>query len=331
MAGRSAAMTALEARAAEDYMVVDFPVAATFDWDYASREPQLRRLYEQGKASQWNAVTDIDWSAAVEFGQPLADGSGPRPAGPRGPDCPVPDELWHQYGWEFHAWMTSQFLHGEQGALIATARLVETVPGIDNKLYAASQVADEARHVEAFSMYMERLGHAYPVNPALAALLSDIMTGERWDLTYLGMQIVVEGLALAAFRLGQDTAPDPVIRQITRYVARDEARHVAYGVLALRGLYDELTSAERAVAEEFVMEASLLMARRFRLDEVWERLGIDVAAGVAYANTDPGFVDYRRLMFAKIVTNLEHLGLLTGPVRAHLRQLMLMRGAADAH
>jgi ribonucleotide reductase beta subunit family protein with ferritin-like domain len=220
--------------------------------------------------------------------------------------------------------MTSQFLHGEQGALLATARLVETVPDIDDKFYAASQVVDEARHVEAFSMYMERLGHPYPINPALRSMLSTVVSDNRWDVIYLGMQVIVEGLALAVFRLGHATAFDPVIRQITDLVARDEARHVAFGVVALQGLYDDLTSRERAEREEFIKEASLLMSRRFHLEEVWERVGVERTKGVEFALTDPTMRDFRRLMFAKIVSTLARLGLLTDGVRRHLEDLSLM-------
>ena len=301
-------------------------VTSHFTWDYAAKDPRLRLLYEKGKAAQWNAVTDIDWSPQLHFGAPLAESPATRGAvlvRPR--DCPVPVELWDTYRWEYHAWMTSQFLHGEQGALLATARLVETVPDIDDKLYAASQVADEARHVEAFSMYVERLGHSYPINPALRSMLNNIMSDDRWDIIYLGMQVIVEGLALAVFRLGQATGFDPIIRRITDLVAKDEARHVAFGVLALEGLYDELTSRERAEREEFVCESALLMARRFRLEEVWERMGIDVTAGVGYTLSDPDMQSFRRLMFAKIVPTLSRLGLLTENVRAHLQDLSLMR------
>lgn len=305
---------------------VEALVVARFTWDYAEKHPKLRALYEKGKAAQWNAVTDIDWTPELYFGAPLVESPATKAAQVRRPDsCPVPVELWNAYRWEYHAWMSSQFLHGEQGALLATARLVETVPDLDDKFYAASQVTDEARHVEAFSMYMERLGHTYPINSALRAMLSNVVSDNRWDIIYLGMQIIVEGLALAVFRLGQATGFDPIIRQITDLVARDEARHVAFGVLALEGLYDELTSREKAEREEFIKESALLMSRRFRLEEVWERMGIDVRAGVEYAMTDPDMRDFRRLMFAKIVSNLGKLGLLTEGVRAHLRELSLMR------
>jgi hypothetical protein len=156
-------------------------------------------------------------------------------------------------------------------------------------------------------------------------MLSNIVSESRWDIIYLGMQVIVEGLALAVFRLGQATGFDPIIRQITDLVARDEARHVAFGVLALQGHYDEMTSRERAEREEFIKESALLMSRRFRLEEIWDRLDINVAAGVAYADSDPDMQGFRRLMFAKILSTLARLGLLTEGVRAHLRQLALMR------
>ncbi|WP_431936227.1 ferritin-like domain-containing protein [Micromonospora sp. RP3T] len=310
---------------AADSMWVPASLVARLTWDYAGRNARLLALYEKGKAAQWNVTTDIDWSPELHFGAPLIENPGTRAAqAPRPPGCPVPPGLWNAYRWEHHAWMTSQFLHGEQGALVATARLVETTPDIEEKLYAASQVADEARHVEAFSRYVERLGHSYPINPSLQAMLSNVISDSRWDVIYLGMQIIVEGLALAVFRLGHVTAFDPIIRQITDLVARDESRHVAFGVLALDGLYEELTSRELAEREEFIKESALLMSRRFRLEEVWDRIGIDRAAGVTYALTDPAMRQFRRLMFSKIVANVSRLGLLTEGVRDHLNELSLI-------
>ncbi|SPT51710.1 ferritin-like domain-containing protein [Actinomadura madurae] len=296
---------------------------ARFVWDYARTDERLRALYERGKAAQWNATTDIDWAAGV---------GTPGHAGLRGRDlplgreaCPVPSERWAAFHWEFHSWMTSQFLHGEQGALLATGRLVAMAPDLDTKFYAAAQVADEARHVEAYARYVGLLGNEYPVNPSLKRMLDTVVTESRWDIVFLGMQIIVEGLALAAFRLEHTRSFDPVIARLTRLVARDEARHVAFGRLALREIYGELTSREKAEREEFVKDAALLMSRRFRLEEIWRRLDVDVRAGTDYALQDRKMIDFRRLMFTKIVTSLAGVGLLTPGVRAHLEQLQLLR------
>ncbi|MFI5808662.1 ferritin-like domain-containing protein [Streptomyces sp. NPDC051561] len=312
-----------------DLTVADNPAevgdaGVQFVWDYGTTDERLRALYERGKAAQWNAVTDIDWGAGV--GVPSRSG----PLGTQSPlgwseNCPVPREQWGAFHWEFHSWMTSQFLHGEQGALLATSRLVTMAPDMDTKMFAAGQVTDEARHVEAYARYVELLGNSYEINPSLKRMLDTVVAESRWDVVFLGMQIIVEGLALAAFRLEHTRSFDPVIAQLTRLVAKDEARHVAFGLLTLQEIYGELTSRERAEREEFVKEAALLMSRRFRLGEVWARLDVDVEAGTNYALQDQKMIDFRRLMFTKIVTSLAKVGLLTPSVRSHLEQLELLR------
>ncbi len=307
---------------------IDAQIVTEFTWDYLSERPGLRKLYEKGKTSQWNATTDIDWTPEVNFGAPDDE---PELANLRfegDPDSPIAklgDEGRNQFHWEFQSWMVSQFMHGEQGALVATGRLIETVPDIDAKFYAANQAADEARHVEAYAHYLNhKLRHSYPISKPLQALLTDIMTEKRWDITYLGMQIMVEGLALAAFSLGNVMFKDPIIKQITDYVMRDEARHVAFGVLALQGLYDDMTAAELADREEFVMDAAQLMRDRFLLDDVWDRVGIDVAEGREFALHNPLMGAFREMLFSKIVPNLNKLGLLTDTVRPHFEQLGIL-------
>jgi hypothetical protein len=297
------------------------------NWDYESHSDALARLYEKGKASQWNATDAIDWTPEIPFGAPLPAAEIVVRTGSvlEGLE---PNRL-NEYRWEFQAWMASQFLHGEQGALLASARLVETVPTRDQKFYAANQVADEARHVEAYARYVnEKLQHEYPISAPLRALLEDIIGDSRWDITYLGMQIMVEGLALAAFRLASSHFHDPVIRQITDMVMRDEARHVAFGVLALDGYFDELTTAERRVREEFVIEAATLLHERFLLDDVWLRMGIDVKQGRESMLTSPVMSEFRRNLFSKIVPNLNKLGLLTGAVRERFAALDILRFAS---
>lgn len=294
-----------------------------FVWDYARSDERLRVLYERGKAAQWDATADIDWTAGV---------TAPDSAGILGPDLPlgrdaslVPPERWATFQWEFHSWMTSQFLHGEQGALLAAGRLVTMAPDMDAKLYAAAQAADEARHVDAFARYAGLLGNSYPVNPSLKRMFDTVNAESRWDIVFLGMQIIAEGLALAALRFEHTRSVDPVIAKITRLVAKDEARHVAFGLLALREVYGELTSREKSDREEFVKEAALLMSRRFRLAEVWQRLDVDVQAGANYALQDQKMIDFTRLMFTQIATSLAKVGLLTPGVRSHLEQLRLLR------
>lgn len=312
---------------------IDADVVTELTWDYVQRRPQLKRLYEKGKTSQWNATTDIDWDRPVNFGEMRPEEEQASIATLRqmfgvddGPLAALDDEGMARFGWEMQAWMVSQFMHGEQGALVATARLVETVPEIDAKYYAANQVNDEARHVEVYAEYLNtKLGVTYPISEPLEALLVDIMGEKRWDITYLGMQIMVEGLALAAFGLGNVMFQDDVIKQITEYVMRDEARHVAFGVLSLQGLSEQMSSAELADREEFLLEATQLMHDRFLLDQVWERMGVDVEEGKEFARHNPLMMVFRQMLFSKIVPNLNKLGFLTPRLRTMYEDLNLIQ------
>ena len=184
------------------------------------------------------------------------------------------DKEWLDFGIQNRKWTLSQFLHGEQGALLCTAKITETVPWYDAKLYAATQVVDEARHVEVFARYLdEKLGGGYQVNAHLRMLLDDIINDSRWDMTYLGMQVMVEGLALAAFGFMHQMTEEPLLKQLLRYVMSDEARHVAFGVLSLKEVYDGMTDAEMKDRQEFAYEAAVRMRDRFMSQEVWERHG----------------------------------------------------------
>ncbi|MBI4730080.1 MAG: ferritin-like domain-containing protein [Acidobacteria bacterium] len=289
---------------------------AAFDWEYDEARGQLLTLYRKGKQRQWDAETRLDWSIDVDPGSPE-----------NAPDAIIPifgspiwerlsererAELRHHMG----AWMNSQFLHGEQGALICTAKIVQSVPGIDAKYYAATQVMDEARHVEAFSRYLrEKVEMVYPINRFLKILLEQIIAESRWDFTYLGMQVMVEGLALAAFSLIRDFTDEPLGKAINTYVMQDEARHVAFGRLALRDYYPQLTEAERAEREEFVVEASHLMYGRFMAEEVWSNLGFDVGEVLDYVERSEIMRQFRKMLFSRIVPIVRDIGLLGPTVR----------------
>ncbi|MBV8980025.1 MAG: ferritin-like domain-containing protein, partial [Acidimicrobiia bacterium] len=205
----------------------------------------------------------------------------------------------------------SQFMHGEQGALLCTAKIVETVPWIDAKYYASTQVMDEARHVEVFAKYLdEKLSGHYPINAHLRLLLDDIVQDSRWDMTYLGMQIMVEGLALAAFGFLHQLTTEPLLKKLLRYVMSDEARHVAFGVLSLQEYYEQLSAAELRERQEFAFEAAVRMRDRFLQQEVWERLGIPVKEAVTLTMQAPERALFQQMLFSKIVPNCKKLGLL---------------------
>jgi hypothetical protein len=188
---------------------------------------------------------------------------------------------------------------------------------MDSKFYAATQAMDEARHVELYARFRrEKIGLYYPVNPDLAQLLADALSDSRWDMPYLGMQVLIEGLALAAFGVHRDIANNALVKQLLAYVMQDEARHVAFGRLALRDYYAELTDAERADREEFVAEGCYLMRNRFRAQEVWERMGFDVHECLDFTEHSPVQQAFRTLLFSRIVPCVKDIGL-WGPKVQH--------------
>jgi para-aminobenzoate N-oxygenase AurF len=224
------------------------------------------------------------------------------------------------------SWSLSQFMHGEQGALLATAKIVKSVPNMDAKFYAATQVMDEARHVEVYHKYLtEKLEGSWPITPPLRTLLDAILTDSRWDMTYLGMQILVEGLALAAFGMIYNTTKEPLIKQITQYIMADEARHVAFGVLSLKDIYPQMTSAELKEREEFTIEACHMMRDRFDMAELYERFGLPVKELVEIRLNSEGMKLFRNLLFMKIVPNLRKLGLLTPRVREEFAKMDVLK------
>jgi hypothetical protein len=294
---------------------------AIFTWDYEKgARPALNKLYEKAKTAQWNGETDLPWETEVDPEKIVSAFQDGNRAGPfewvmQYPGSPIKNwgekEL-TQLGVESMNWRLSQFMHGEQGALLCTAKIVETVPWIDAKYYASTQVMDEARHVEVFAKYLQdKLTGFYPINSHLKMLLDDIINDGRWDMTYLGMQIMVEGLALAAFGFMYQLTEEPLLKQLLRYVMSDEARHVAFGVLSLKEYYAGLSDAELRERQEFAFEAAVRMRDRFLQQEVWERLGVEPRKMVKILLEAPqDQLIFQQMLFSKIVPNCKKLGLL---------------------
>jgi hypothetical protein len=284
--------------------------AARFSWEYDDGRQRLLDLYQRGKDKQWDAAKRIDWDQPVNPAQVMETGDEMGPIyGSRQWDKLSPAER-DEMNVHLSSWLFSQFLHGEQGALTVAARIVESVPDMDSKFYAATQAMDEARHVELFSRFIrEKIGTYYPINTDLAKLLADALGDSRWDMPYLGMQVLIEGLALAAFGVYRDIANNALVKQLLAYVMQDEARHVAFGRLALRDYYAGLTSAERTDREEFVIEGCHLMRNRFRAQEVYERLGFDVEECLEFTEQSPVQQTFRVLLFSRIVPCVQDIGL----------------------
>jgi hypothetical protein len=303
-----------------------------FSWRYERERPQLVTLYNKAAASLWNSVTDLDWAIDVDPERVVTDEvTALRLARlaatlPGSPMASFGDKEFTQLGVELFKAQLSQFMHGEQGAMMTAAKLVETVPWIDAKYYAATQTMDEARHTEVFARYLyDKVGEPYPMSPYLQAQIFGLLEDSRWDIAYLGMQIIIESLALAAFGDLLRRTSEPLLRKLLRYVMADEARHVAFGIVSLSEYYRGLTSAELLERQEFLVENTLRNRLRSAMPEVWERLGLTMEQVLPHLNEAATklragpFGSFQRAFFAKLVPNVRKLGLLEAN-NGYLRQ-----------
>ncbi|MEM7409846.1 MAG: ferritin-like domain-containing protein [Myxococcota bacterium] len=303
----------------------DVPQNLTYNWEYDNDRKRLARLYENAKRDQWNSTERLDWSIDVDPEKGLM------------PDAAIGifgTDIWQKLDakqierlrHEAVTWQLCQFLHGEQGALLATAQIVDSVPWYEGKQYGATQVMDEARHVEVYRRFIqEKLGNQYDVNPELKKLLDQILADSRWDMKFLGMQIIVEGLALAAFGTMRDTTTNSLLRDLTAAVMEDESRHVAFGVLSLREYCADLTEKEKIEREEFIYEACVLMRDRIQSREVWERMDLDPELCIEHSEKSGIAAQFRHRLFSKIVPNVKSLGLLSDRQRERFHQLDVLQ------
>ena len=256
---------------------------ALYNWNYDSEIEQLRTLYANALERQWIAMRDLDWEAPFDreaFSRSVSLGGFPIQQ----------TEFWRSLSettrWEISrkstAWLLSNFLHGEQGALMVASQLVAAVPHMDGKFYAATQTLDEARHVEVFAAYVRKIDDVQPISPGLKRLLDNVLATPSWLEKAVGMQVVTEGLALYSFRDMRNAAEEPLLRKLLTYVSRDEARHTGYGVKYLSHVVPTLTDAERAGLEDFAYEAARLLidsrsgtALRDSVLGIWKSAGID--------------------------------------------------------
>jgi hypothetical protein len=281
-----------------------------FNWEYDDGSDSLLELYEKGKKQQWDASTRLDWSLELDEDNPMQL---------KDEALSIHDtDVWRKMPEKERAWLRrelqansiSQFMHGEQGALIATAKIVGTVPDMNAKFYAATQVMDEARHVESYKRLLhEKFKVAYPINKALKTLLEQTLTDRRWDMTYLGMQVLIEGLALAAFQSIRDKAGNTLASAVNAYVMQDESRHVSFGRLALREYYPQLSDKERDEREEFTVEALYFMRDRFNQSEVWERLGLPAKVLDEIHYNSKQMNSFRGRLFSRVVPTVKDIGL----------------------
>jgi hypothetical protein len=301
----------------EIHHIVQSNIDSIFTWDYSRQREGLKKIYEKAKSSQWDGATALDWSTDVDVEKSVAEdymnfGTSRDMSVYKG--SPVEhwgQSEWLEFGVQSRRWMISQFIHGEQAALMCSAKISMTCPWYDGKLYASTQVMDEARHTEVFSRYAsEKLGGVLPFNWHIQSLVDDTISDSRWDMTYLGMQIMVEGLGLASMAYMRELTAEPLLKQLLRNVMSDEARHISFGVLTLREVYSEMTDSEIMERQEFAFEATLKLGERMLQQEVFEKMGVKTKDIAPYLLNDPAQAWIRRMLSAKIVPNVSKLGLL---------------------
>ena len=306
--------------------IFNTPLTGSYNWDYTVSDNRIKKLYELGKELNWNGSIDLNWDYTHPANEKLVE-----------TDEQLPHETLEAYEnlseeekilFDRHstAELMSQFLHGEQGALLVASQLASCAPTYNAKLYAASQTFDEARHVEVFNRYLqEKIGMHYPINKNLKLLLDKILTDPRWDLKFIGMQIIIEGLALAAFQMLKGLSKDPLLTQLLHYIIRDEARHVTFGINYLEDFVKTLSPEEIEERAEFAYEACVISRERLintKAMQKYLKMSEDEAREFALSTTaNTAFTNF---LFTRIMPNLSRIGLLTDKVRPKFEALGLL-------
>jgi len=289
-------------------------------------------LYRRAKEGQWNGDS-LPWHTSVD---PLS------PDVPLRPDDFVDLRILEEMGvrlndrekrellFSMSAWMLSQFLHGEQGALFAAAQVTEAVQFFDGKMYGSTQVMDEGRHVEVFNRYIDtKLNKLYQINDNLFVVVDSLMSDGRWDMKFLGMQIMVEGLALGAFGVLYKRTREPLLKELLKMVIQDEARHVHYGVVALREHFrHHISENQRREREDWAFEVAILMQSRFLAFEVydeWFSHKLNRTQWKSFVSRAPGMDDFRQVMFSRLVPNLREIGLISPSILPHYEKVGLLK------
>ena len=302
------------------------PLTGAYNWDYTVADNRIKKLYELGKELNWNGSIDLNWDYTHPADKRIME-----------PDEELPHEALDAYNdlteeekilFDRHstAELMSQFLHGEQGALLVASQLASCAPTYNAKLYAASQTFDEARHVEVFNKYLQdKIGIHYPINPNLKLLLDKILTDERWDLKFIGMQIIIEGLALAAFQMLKAITKDPLLKQLLHYVVRDEARHVTFGINYLEDYLKTLSPEEIEDRAQFAYEACVISRDRLINTKSEQRfLNMTEEEAREFSLNTGSFELFRNFLFTRVMPNLKRIGLLTDSVRPKFEALGLL-------
>ncbi|OGT74104.1 MAG: hypothetical protein A3H44_13265 [Gammaproteobacteria bacterium RIFCSPLOWO2_02_FULL_57_10] len=292
-------------------------------WEYEKAPCRIQSLYELAKEKMWNANSDVPWN---DFGRDRSFPSSheSEPLTGFAEYEALPDDERRRISWWRHALEISEILHGEQGALLVASQLVSCLPTVESKLFASSQVFDEARHVEFFSRYLrEVVGEIHPPSEELKRLIQSMVDEPRWDMKFIACQILIESLAMAKFQEIRQSTQVPVLAFAIDYIAADEARHVKFGTEFLKDHLASLSAPELAERSDFVLDNVLRLANSLNITtRIAESYDWDVAALRhhlrQYRVRHP---EINRNRFRQLLINLKAVGLLTE--RTHMRMMSM--------
>jgi len=318
---------------------VPAPLTLHWTWEYGQEVEELRNLYEKGKVNQWNAERDLDWSTPVT-----------NDAWVMNPEASMLAQICKLMGkdettqkaaaFDELAHLLSQLLHGEQAALQLCGQLTNACEKMDEKWYAASQVADEARHIEALSKFLHRkMGTIYPINPTLKILLDELLRAETARKKTLGMQTLFEGMAVGIFDLIRSESRNALLETMIHRIEQDESRHAAFGVLTMRRAVREADRAEKEEMEDWafgILEALNANQQIDMLQLLGPKYGIDPMNLTQATLAMPNWSEMNSMPYMHtVIPNLRGLGLLTERTEASYRKLGMLwskqSASASAH
>jgi hypothetical protein len=310
---------------------VDVPLDLHWTWEYGSEVEELRNLYERGKKGQWNAETDIDWSAPFPRDEWFMPREGalllPSILTSMGAD----EDTCRRAAFDEFAHLLSQLLHGEQAAMQLCGQLTNACPTMDAKFYAGSQVIDEVRHVEVLSKFLQRkMGTLYPIDPTLKVLLDMLLEAPTWKTKTLGMQTLFEGMAVGIFDTIAKATTNPLLKDLIRRVQIDESRHAAFGMLCMRQVIKESSPEELQEMEDFafaILEALNANQQLDMLRLLGPAYGLDPENVVQSALALPEWPALNSEIFMHtVMPNLKRLGLITERTEAEYRRIGMIYG-----
>tara|TARA_B100000029_G_scaffold511617_1_gene606142 strand:- start:248 stop:1453 length:1206 start_codon:yes stop_codon:yes gene_type:complete len=190
---------------------------------------------------------------------------------------------------ESFRWTLSQILHGEQGALSLSASLCHILKDPGAQEYAANQTREEARHVTGFTNYIKaRWGTPYPVGPTLGRLLDQVVSSDVVYKKIVGMQMLIEGLAMGAFGMAHQDTNDPLLKTLLKYTMSDEAFHHKFGKIWADRTIPKLNQFERDKVEDW--SHTVFHDLLYNLVNPWEKKLIYESVGLNHKFVTEAFI-----------------------------------------